>query len=275
VTIKSIDPPESKPSLWQWRHWQGLPYLTCDLLKDWSHGFFTAPFHPASPADLTAALSSSAVAYRLQQVHGNVVLKATEVMSVSPFSPADGLMGDGEDQALWVASADCSPVLIGDVTTGRSAALHSGWRGTAAGIVGKAIDLFLSHNSKPENLRVVIGPSISGEVYQVCEEVALQVGSSLFPGGTTIDELAAMNFTPIKFDPAPGKVRLSVTKFIRLQLLQIGLKPEQLEFAPFCTYQQPEYFFSYRRTGEKKVQWSGIVSKNSTFPKEYSLKLPD
>jgi len=30
--------------------------------------------------------------------------------------------------------------------------------------------------------------------------------------------------------------------------------------APYCTYQTPEYFFSYRREKQKKVQWSGIVS---------------
>jgi hypothetical protein len=33
--------------------------------------------------------------------------------------------------------------------------------------------------------------------------------------------------------------------------------------APYCTYQTPEYFFSYRREKQKKVQWSGIVSVTS------------
>jgi len=32
--------------------------------------------------------------------------------------------------------------------------------------------------------------------------------------------------------------------------------------APYCTYQTPEYFFSYRREKQKKVQWSGIVSND-------------
>jgi polyphenol oxidase len=36
---------------------------------------------------------------------------------------------------------------------------------------------------------------------------------------------------------------------------------EQIAIAPYCTYQTPEYFFSYRREHQKKVQWSGIVSK--------------
>ncbi|MEM6715611.1 MAG: laccase domain-containing protein, partial [Cyanobacteria bacterium P01_C01_bin.147] len=38
------------------------------------------------------------------------------------------------------------------------------------------------------------------------------------------------------------------------------IHPEQLATAPHCTFQEPERFFSYRRTREKKVQWSGIVS---------------
>ncbi|MGB2924169.1 MAG: laccase domain-containing protein [Limnothrix sp.] len=31
--------------------------------------------------------------------------------------------------------------------------------------------------------------------------------------------------------------------------------------APHCTYQDTENFFSYRRSNQKKVQWSGIVSR--------------
>ncbi|MGL4500733.1 MAG: peptidoglycan editing factor PgeF, partial [Planktothrix sp.] len=31
---------------WHWQTWDGLPYLTCSLLKDWQHGFFTRSFSP-------------------------------------------------------------------------------------------------------------------------------------------------------------------------------------------------------------------------------------
>jgi polyphenol oxidase len=43
----------------------------------------------------------------------------------------------------------------------------------------------------------------------------------------------------------------------------LGINPEQIAIAPYCTFQEQDLFFSYRRTGEKKVQWSGIVSKRS------------
>jgi copper oxidase (laccase) domain-containing protein len=45
------------------------------------------------------------------------------------------------------------------------------------------------------------------------------------------------------------------------QLMGLGLAPEQIAIAPHCTFQEPQRFFSYRRTGEKLVQWSGIVSR--------------
>jgi copper oxidase (laccase) domain-containing protein len=62
-------------------------------------------------------------------------------------------------------------------------------------------------------------------------------------------------------DPDPDKVRLDVRQINFLQLEQLGIHPENIAIAPECTYQNPNRFFSYRRTHEKKVQWSGIVSR--------------
>ena len=66
--------------------------------------------------------------------------------------------------------------------------------------------------------------------------------------------------SPILPDPRQGKVRLDVRRVIALQLEQLGIEKEQIAIAPYCTYQQDDHFFSYRRTQRKQVQWSGIVS---------------
>ena len=50
-----------------------------------------------------------------------------------------------------------------------------------------------------------------------------------------------------------------VRKVNVLQLESLGITAEQIAIAPYCTYQTPEYFFSYRREQQKKIQWSGIV----------------
>ncbi|MEM8605400.1 MAG: peptidoglycan editing factor PgeF, partial [Cyanobacteria bacterium P01_H01_bin.121] len=173
-------------------------------------------------------------------------------------------------ESVWVCSADCSPVLIADLATGQVAAIHAGWRGTAVRIVPEAIAQLQAQGSQLENLRVAIGPAIAGTVYQVAEEVALQVAQSISPNAVArsqapdalFAQLQALEQPALHVDPEPGKARLDVRRINALQLEALGLQPEQIVIAPHCTYQDPEHFFSYRRTHEKKVQWSGIVSRD-------------
>jgi polyphenol oxidase len=253
---------------WHWRNWEGLPYLTCSILERWDHGFFTQQFWPRSPQVITEVLQPEASVYRLKQVHGNTVLTPQEVESLlstigEDLASADGLVSDRPLQALWVASADCTPVLIGDVETGRVAALHAGWRGTAKKIVPLAIARLQSQGSKLDDLRIAMGPAIAGEVYQVSMEVAAEIGASIIPQEDEIKMITALNKlpnSPLLEDPNPGKVRLDVRRMNILQLENLGISAEQIAIAPYCTFQTPEHFFSYRRENEKKVQWSGIVS---------------
>jgi polyphenol oxidase len=253
---------------WHWHNWEGLPYLTCSLLQDWHHGFFTHHFWPRSPEDLTKLMHPEASAYRLKQVHGNIVLTPPEIENQTGEEDSglvwgDGLIGVQPLQAVWVASADCTPVLIGDVKTRQVAALHAGWRGTAQKIVPQAIARLQSQGSKLEDLRIAMGPAIAGEVYQVAVEVAAEVGASIIPHEEEQQIIAALHElpnSPVLADPNPGKVRLDVRRVNALQLENLGISGEQIAIAPYCTYQNPEYFFSYRREQQKKIQWSGIVS---------------
>ncbi|TAE59033.1 MAG: peptidoglycan editing factor PgeF [Nostocales cyanobacterium] len=254
--------------IWNWQNWEGMTYLTCNLLAPWPHGFFTKQFWPRQPHELTPILKPEAATYRLKQVHGNVVLTPQEVdeylhTSNEEFALADGLVSQTPLQALWVASADCTPVLIGDIKTGQVAALHAGWRGTAAKIVPEAITKMQSEGSNLQDLRFALGPAIAGEVYQVSVEVAAEIGNTIISHhdqNIIIESLQNLPDSPLLPDSEPGKIRVDVRKINYLQLQQLGIKSEQIAIAPYCTLQTPEYFFSYRRHQEKKVQWSGIVS---------------
>ncbi len=253
---------------WQWRTWEGLPYLTISLLEPWPHGFFTQQFWPRSPLDLTKILHSEADAYRLKQVHGNTVLTPEEIASQlnegEEFLEGDGLVSTQPLQALWVASADCTPVLIANAKTGQVAAVHAGWRGTSRKIVPEAIAQMQSQGSKLEDLLIAMGPAISGEVYQVSEQVAAEVGRSIISHDNEkfiVDALRELPNSPILADPEPGRVRLDVRRVNSKQMEMLGISTEQIAIAPYCTYQSTEHFFSYRREKQKKVQWSGIISK--------------
>jgi polyphenol oxidase len=269
---------------WHWRTWKGSHYLTCSLLDAWPHGFFTRQFQQQTLADLSTIMAPEAQTYRVKQVHGNQVLRSQEVtnyhrqMTASPqpersiFPEADGLMSDDPLQAVWVCTADCTPVLIADPRTGHVAAVHAGWRGTAAKIVPVAVARLQEQGSRLEDLRVAMGPAIAGQVYQVSTEVAAEVGASVIdPDGMTLPEwdgdrasipelLQRFPEPPVFNDDKPGHVRLDVRRINAMQLEQLGLKMEQVAIAPHCTYQEPEQFFSYRRDNQKQVQWSGIVS---------------
>ena len=260
---------------WYWRNWEGLPYLSCSLLEPIAHGFFTQHFWSRPLSEMTKALTPGTSVYRLKQVHGNTVLSPREIehrlqtaqevdTEADPaLAMGDGLVSDSFQQGLWVASADCTPVLIGDRRTGQVAAVHAGWRGTAKKIVPQAIARLQEKGSKISDLRIAMGPAIAGEVYQVSLEVAAEVGMTIVSEeqeNTVIDTLQKISDSPLLSDPEPGKIRLDVRRVNALQMEQSGIDSEQIAIAPYCTYQTPEHFFSYRRAKQKKVQWSGIIS---------------
>lgn len=263
---------------WHWRIWNDLPYLTCSLLDSWPHGFFTQHYAPRSPAELTQVLHPTAVSYRVKQVHGSTILAPSEVLSANKKSDADvldsavanppaadGLITEQGGQSVWVCSADCTPVLIADTQTGQVAAVHAGWRGTALKIVPQAIARLQAQGSRLQDLRIAMGPAIAGESYQVSEQVAVEVGATIASLDPTnpanaVSTLRQLPNSPILADPQPGRVRLDVRRVNALQLEQMGISAEQVSISSHCTYQNPDHFFSYRRTKEKKAQWSGIVS---------------
>jgi polyphenol oxidase len=258
--------------MWQWQTRSGLPYLTCDLLADWQHGFFTRQSSPREPQDLTPILAATASTHRLKQIHGKIVLNPSEIASTAEVEVetgnalGDGVLTEQAAQAVWVASADCNPILIANRHTGNVAAVHAGWRGTSLGIVNVAVGRLLEQGGSLADISVAIGPAIDGKVYQVTTQTGLEVCASIAPTllsgelDADIASVLALPNSPLLPDEQAGRVRLDVRRVNQLQLENLGVDPAQISIAPHCTFQEPEYFFSYRREKLKKIQWSGIVS---------------
>lgn len=254
---------------WQWHIEADYSYLSTPLLSRWSHGFFTRQSWPDEPTVLSQYLDAQATIYRVKQVHGQRVVSPEEfhqnaTAKTSETRPeADAVISNAVRQAVWVCTADCTPALIGDMKTGQVAAVHAGWRGTALQVLPAAIARMEAAGSQRQNLYVAMGPAIAGEVYQVTTQVAAEVGRSIsnfVPEDVLLHHLKTLDPPVILPDDQPNRVRLDIRHVNRLQLLQLGIAPEHITIAPYCTYQQPDHFFSYRRIREKKVQWSGIVS---------------
>ena len=201
-------------------------------------------------------VSSGVSVHRLKQVHSGRVLAASAAQ-YDPWPEADGLVSDAGGQSLWVAGADCTPVLIADPESGSVAACHAGWRGVAAGILTTAISQLEASGCRREQLLVALGPAVSGINYQVERSTSEQLGpiDALQAAGALLD------------DPQEGRDRLDIRRAAQWQLLQFGLNPEQISICPLCTVAEPELFHSWRRDQVKAVQWSGIVSQNAETPR--------
>ena len=142
-----------------------MSVLTSSLLgNDWlEHGFGTR----------NANLDQAAMA-SVKQIHSDVTYVAREAGCVGE---GDALVTRTQGVAVSVRTADCFPILLADPETRAVAAIHAGWRGTAAGVVRASLDRMRSEfGTDPKNVFAAIGPGIGGCCYEVGVEVARQFG---------------------------------------------------------------------------------------------------
>ena len=87
---------------------------------------------------------------------------------------------------MAVSIADCVPVFIAH-RSGALALLHSGWRGTAARIIERALDVFGMRGIPSAELTVHLGPAICGRCYEVSPDVYGRLTGRSVDRPTTVD----------------------------------------------------------------------------------------
>ncbi len=84
----------------------------------------------------------------------------------------DALVSNLPNVLLGVKTADCVPVLLGDVKTKAFAAVHAGWRGTVDSIVKNAVEKMReNYGTDAKDLICAIGPAASGKNYEIGQDV--------------------------------------------------------------------------------------------------------
>lgn len=153
---------------------------------------------------------------------------------------------------IGVTTADCVPLLFYDPVKQVVAAAHAGWRGTCGQIAEKTIRRLVEvYKSSVKDILVVIGPSISSEVY----EVGVDVIDSF--------KVAAFDVSNI-CEQREGSFFLDLWKANQKSLEKAGVPAENIEIAGLCTFTNPDRFFSARRLGIKSGRMlSGIMIKKS------------
>lgn len=170
-----------------------------------------------------AEIDQSAMA-SVQQIHSGTSLTAEYS---GRAGEGDALVTRTPDLAVSIRTADCFPILLADAETRAVAAIHAGWRGTAAGIVRSALDrMHAEFGTDPVNVYAAIGPGIGVCCYEVGVEVARQFGV-----------------------PVAGKIDLAVEN--RRQLVAGGVNPDRIDRVGGCTFCSPGLFFSWRRDQDR------------------------
>ncbi len=112
-----------------------------------------------------------------KQTHTDIVRVADESLwgaglYAPELAPCDALITNTPGTALVVFTADCTPVLLYDPVTGAVGAVHAGWRGTAANIVGKTVAAMCENfGCQPEHIRAAIGPNIGKCCFETDRDV--------------------------------------------------------------------------------------------------------
>lgn len=212
------------------------------------HGFasLAMDFGPLTPAPevlanvqlLAASIGFDAAALRqVNQVHGARVVDGATLESAAARVEADALVlhaGSTDAvaaRAVGVRVADCVPVLVGSRGDGAVAAIHAGWRGVVAGVVGAA----LRELGGGERV-AAIGPCIGPCCFEVGADVAAQIA-------------AACGDPRVVAERNGDKALVDLRRAVRAQLAADGVT--DVEDVPGCTRCEPARFFSYRRDGAK------------------------
>lgn len=170
-----------------------------------------------------------------EQVHGSAVAVVGPGAGGTVVPGVDALVTAAPGLWLAIYAADCVPALVLDRGAPAIAALHAGWRGTAAGVVAETLrrmrDVF---GTDPTRCNVALGPAIGGCCYEVDAPV-----------------VQAMENSPWWSESAratgPGRWHLDLREAVRRQFIAGGVPGPEIEVVSECTKCHPDLFFSYRR----------------------------
>ena len=241
------------------RQTKGLTYLVCEPLEragflnafstrqtsdsnEFTLGHFNAEQREqmlANRSRFKAAVGApDATLVTAKQIHSADVRSiANHEDAAQAPQPGDALTANLSNVLLGIQTADCMPIIIVDERTRAFAGIHAGWRGTWQEIVARTVArMQLEYDSCPEDLHAALGPAICAENFEVGPEVLGQFRSKF----RYAHEL-------ISHEQPNGKGHIDLNRCNAQQLLDAGVRPENIYDSTLCTVARNDLFFSYRK----------------------------
>jgi len=184
--------------------------------------------------------------YFLSQVHGRhcVELTADADQRKVVFTEGDALVSGETNVGCGVRTADCIPVLVADLVTGRVGAAHAGWRGLVAGVLEQTVQCVAKVGAN-HRLIAAVGPHIETAAFEVSEDVATELRNAS-PG---VDPVVR----------GAEKPHVNLRRVAEAQLLRLGLQPENIDHVAGCTFTDATRFFSFRRDGKASGRHLSVI----------------
>jgi YfiH family protein len=154
---------------------------------------------------------------------------------------ADAVSSRSRKRVLAVTMADCLAALIFDPASATVAAVHAGWRGTAARILYKSLSALTSSGAiRPESTLVAFGPCLRPESMEVGPEVAARLD-------------------PAFVRESGGRFRFDMPGCNRAQAIEAGLPPANIRDMGGDTLTEGDRYYSYRREGPASGRMAAVI----------------
>lgn len=204
---------------------------------------------------------AAARCFSVRQVHGT----ATHVADLAAGDPGAFLRlegdavvalgaassGHAEGGAVAVRVADCVPILVGCAGSGAVAAIHAGWRGVEAGVVGVAMEA-LTRGAGVGRRVAAIGPCIGACCFEVTEAIAEAIAA------------AASEPRVVTSRYGEGKAKVNLRLAVRAQLRRAGLADEAIDDVGGCSacahVEGAPRYHSFRRDGVSSGRMLAVIA---------------
>ena len=252
------------PESFAWRQTPRGPVLECVPLAAVAPHAFTTRHIPVRTDDdwsWLAELTGGRQAVTLTQVHGRAVVEVRRGVKARNSRPeADVLVSDDPEVAIAVRAADCVPLVIADSRSGAVAAVHAGWRGTAAGAARAAVETLTERfGASPSTLIAAVGPSIGPCCYEVGSELVDAFAAAGHPRHLVDRWFSRPRRELDALKRQGAKLVLDVPGANRDQLMLAGVPEDQIFLSGVCTAEHLDVLTSYRAEKDRAGRLVAVI----------------
>lgn len=166
------------------------------------------------------------------------------------FSDMDGLITDEPGVCLVTSYADCVPLFFVDQRKKCIGLSHSGWRGTVGKIGIQTVKMMMTEfHSNPADIIGLIGPSICQNCYEVSKDVADEFAKAY----------SKERIKDLLVSKPNEKFQLNLHQANVYNLLDAGLKLENIFVTDICTCCNPDLLYSHRASKGQRGGLCGFL----------------